>query len=68
MTYKPETLAVQAGTEADPTTKARVTPIYQTNSYVFDDVDHAASLFNLDAFGNIYTRLMNPTNGALDPK
>jgi O-acetylhomoserine (thiol)-lyase len=68
MTQKLETLAVQAGTEADPTTKARVTPIYQTNSYVFDDVDHAASLFNLDAFGNIYTRLMNPTNGALEAK
>lgn len=68
MTQKIETLAVQAGTEADPTTKARITPIYQTNSYVFDDVDHAASLFNLDAFGNIYTRLMNPTNGALEGK
>jgi O-acetylhomoserine (thiol)-lyase len=68
MTQKFETLAVQAGTEADPTTKARVTPIYQTNSYVFDDVDHAASLFNLEAFGNIYTRLMNPTNGALETK
>ncbi|MBS0283583.1 MAG: O-acetylhomoserine aminocarboxypropyltransferase, partial [Proteobacteria bacterium] len=44
----------------------RITPIYQTASYVFDDVDHAASLFNLDAFGNIYTRIMNPTNGAVE--
>lgn len=68
MTMKPETLAIHAGCEADPTTKARITPIYQTNSYVFDDVEHAASLFNLDAFGNIYTRLMNPTNGALEAK
>lgn len=68
MTYRPETLAVHAGCEPDPATKARITPIYQTNSYVFDDVDHAASLFNLDAVGNIYTRLMNPTNGALEAK
>ncbi|WEK43794.1 MAG: O-acetylhomoserine aminocarboxypropyltransferase [Candidatus Sphingomonas colombiensis] len=63
-----ETLAVHAGTAPDPTTKARITPIYQTASYVFDDVDHAAALFNLDAPGNIYTRLMNPTNGALEGK
>ncbi len=63
-----ETLAVHAGTEPDPTTNARITPIYQTASYVFDDVDHAADLFNLDAFGNIYTRIMNPTNGALEGK
>jgi len=63
-----ETMAVHAGTEPDPTTNARITPIYQTASYVFDDVDHAADLFNLDAFGNIYTRIMNPTNGALEGK
>jgi O-acetylhomoserine (thiol)-lyase len=68
MTQKLETLAIHAGTAPDPTTKARVTPIYQTASYVFDDVDHAASLFNLEAFGNIYTRLMNPTTGALEGK
>ncbi len=68
MTQQLETLAVHAGTEPDPTTKARITPIYQTASYVFDDVDHAASLFNLEAFGNIYTRLMNPTTGALEGK
>ncbi|HWK35697.1 O-acetylhomoserine aminocarboxypropyltransferase, partial [Sphingomonas sp.] len=68
MTLKPESLTIHAGGEADPTTKARITPIYQTNSYVFDNVDHAAALFNLDAVGNIYTRLMNPTNGALETK
>lgn len=63
-----ETMAVHAGTEPDPTTNARITPIYQTASYVFDDADHAADLFNLDAFGNIYTRIMNPTNDALEKK
>jgi len=63
-----ETLAIHAGCEPDPTTKARITPIYQTTSYVFDDVDHAAALFNLEQFGNIYTRLTNPTNGALEGK
>ena len=65
---KPETLSVHAGTEPDPTTKARITPIYQTASYVFDDVEHASRLFNLQEFGNIYTRIMNPTNGALEGK
>jgi len=68
MTQRPETLTIHAGTEPDPTTNARITPIYQTASYVFDDVDHAADLFNLDAVGNIYTRIMNPTNGALEGK
>jgi O-acetylhomoserine (thiol)-lyase len=68
MTQKLETLAVHAGTAPDPTTKARITPIYQTASYVFDDVDHAARLFNLQEFGNIYSRIMNPTNGALEGK
>ncbi len=66
--HKPETLSVHAGTAPDPTTKARITPIYQTASYVFDDVDHASRLFNLQEFGNIYTRIMNPTNGALEGK
>lgn len=65
---KPETLTVHAGTQPDPTTKARITPIYQTSSYVFDSVDHAARLFNLEEVGNIYTRIMNPTNGALEGK
>jgi O-acetylhomoserine (thiol)-lyase len=68
MTHKLETQTVHAGTAPDPTTKARITPIYQTTAYVFDDVDHAAGLFNLEIGGNIYTRLMNPTNGALEGK
>ena len=50
------TLAVHAGAQPDPTTGARATPIYQTTSFVFNDADHAASLFGLQAFGNIYTR------------
>jgi O-acetylhomoserine (thiol)-lyase len=54
-----ETLAVHAGATPDPTTGARNTPIFQTTSYVFDDVDHAASLFNLQTFGYIYTRIGN---------
>ncbi|MBM3609246.1 MAG: O-acetylhomoserine aminocarboxypropyltransferase [Alphaproteobacteria bacterium] len=62
------TLAVHAGARPDPTTKARITPIYQTTSYVFDDVDHAASLFDLRAFGNIYTRIMNPTSSVLEER
>ncbi len=61
-------MAVHAGTAPDTATNARITPIYQTASYVFDDVDHAARLFNLEEFGNIYTRLGNPTNGALEAK
>lgn len=65
---KAETLAIHAGTEVDPATKARITPIYQTASYVFDDVDHASRLFNLQEFGNIYSRITNPTNGALEGK
>lgn len=68
MTQKPETLAIHAGCEPDPTTKARITPIYQTASYVFDSADHAANLFALKEFGNIYTRIMNPTNAALEAK
>ncbi len=62
------TLAVHAGAAPDPSTGARVTPIYQTASYVFNDVDHAASLFNLEAFGNIYTRIMNPTQAVLEAR
>ena len=61
-----ETLAVHAGAAPDPTTGARVTPIYQTTSFVFQDVDHAARLFNLQEFGNIYSRLTNPTLGVLE--
>jgi O-acetylhomoserine (thiol)-lyase len=60
------TLAIHAGATPDPSTGARATPIYQTSSFVFNDVDHAASLFGLEAFGNIYTRIGNPTQGALE--
>ena len=63
-----ETLSVHAGAQPDPTTGARATPIYQTTAYVFDDVDHAASLFGLQAFGNIYTRIMNPTQAVLEER
>ena len=63
-----ETLAIHAGAQPDPATGARVTPIYQTTSYVFDNVDHAAALFNLEAFGNIYTRIMNPTQAVLEAR
>jgi len=66
--YGFETLAVHAGAAPDPTTGARAVPIYQTTSYVFDDVDHAASLFNLQQFGNIYSRLTNPTVSALEER
>ena len=62
------TLAIHAGAKPDPETKARATPIYQTTSFVFDDVDHAASLFGLQAFGNIYTRITNPTNAVLEER
>ncbi len=66
--YGFETLAVHAGAAPDPTTGARAVPIYQTTSYVFDDVDHAASLFNLQQFGNIYSRLTNPTVSVLEER
>lgn len=62
------TLAVHAGAQPDPTTGARITPIYQTASYVFNDADHAASLFGLQSFGNIYTRITNPTNAVLEER
>lgn len=62
------TLAIHAGAQPDPSTGARVTPIYQTTSFVFDDVDHAASLFGLQAFGNIYTRITNPTTAVLEER
>ena len=63
-----DTLALHAGTAPDPSTGARITPIYQTTAYVFNDVQHASDLFALRAFGNIYTRIMNPTQGALEGK
>jgi len=62
------TLAIHAGAQPDPTTGARTTPIYQTTSFVFNDTDHAASLFGLQAFGNIYTRIMNPTQAVLEER
>jgi O-acetylhomoserine (thiol)-lyase len=70
MTNAPKfsTLAIHAGARPDPATGARVTPIYQTTAYVFNDAEHAASLFALEAFGNIYTRIMNPTQGVLEER
>ena len=62
------TLAIHAGAQPDASTGARATPIYQTTSFVFDDADHAAALFNLEAFGNIYTRIMNPTQAVLEER
>ena len=66
--YKLGTLALHAGQEPDPTTTARAVPIYATTSYVFRDTDHAANLFALKEFGNIYSRLMNPTNDVLEKR
>jgi len=66
--YGIETLAIHAGAVPDPTTGARNTPIYQTTSYVFDSADHAASLFNLQTFGFIYSRLTNPTVSVLEER
>src|SRR5436189_104867 len=68
LTYGFETRAVHAGAAPDPVTGARSTPIYQTTSYVFDDVDHAAGLFNLHNFGYIYSRLNNPTVAVLEER
>lgn len=65
---KIETLALHGGQEPDPTTGSRAVPIYQTTSYQFRDTDHAAALFGLTEFGNIYTRLMNPTNDVLEKR
>ena len=62
------TLAIHAGAKPDPTTGARITPIYQSTAFVFDDVDHAAALFGLQAFGNIYTRITNPTTAVLEER
>jgi O-acetylhomoserine (thiol)-lyase len=63
-----ETRQIHAGTAPDPTTKARAIPIYQTTSYVFRDTDHAAALFGLAELGNIYTRIMNPTQNAFEER
>ncbi|WP_307548724.1 homocysteine synthase [Paenibacillus sp. V4I5] len=66
--YLPETLAIHAGQQVDPTTNSRAVPIYQTTSYVFNDTDHAANLFALKEFGNIYTRIMNPTTDVFEKR
>lgn len=66
--YQFETLTLHAGQTVDPTTKSRAVPIYQTTSYVFNDASHAARLFALQEFGNIYTRLMNPTTDVLEQR
>jgi len=63
-----DTLALHAGQEPDPATNARAVPIYQTTSYVFESVEHAANLFGLKQFGNIYTRIMNPTTDVLEKR
>jgi O-acetylhomoserine (thiol)-lyase len=65
---RPETIALHGGYTPDPTTGSRAVPIYQTTSYVFKDADHAASLFGLKEFGNIYTRLMNPTTDVFEKR
>ena len=65
---RPGTIAVHGGQSGDPTTKARAVPIYQTTSYLFDSTEHAAKLFALQETGNIYTRIMNPTNDVLEQR
>ncbi len=67
-TYGIETLCLHAGQIPDPVTGARAVPIYQTTSYVFDSADHAASLFNLETFGNVYSRISNPTVAVLEER
>ncbi|ANQ52664.1 O-acetylhomoserine aminocarboxypropyltransferase/cysteine synthase [Flammeovirga sp. MY04] len=66
--YKFETLQLHAGQEVDPTTNSRAVPLYQTTSYVFNNAEHAANLFGLKEFGNIYTRLMNPTTDVFEKR
>src|ERR1051325_2476121 len=66
--YGFDTLAVHAGAQPDPATGARATPIYQTSAYVFEDAEQAAALFNLQVFGNIYSRIMNPTVAVLEER
>jgi O-acetylhomoserine (thiol)-lyase len=67
-TYQFDTAAIHGGHAGDPHTKSRAVPIYQTTSYTFDDAEHAARLFGLQEFGNIYTRIMNPTNDVLEQR
>jgi O-acetylhomoserine (thiol)-lyase len=68
MTYHPDTIALHAGQSVDPATNARAVPIYATTSYVFNSTDHAANLFGLKEFGNIYTRIMNPTTDVFEKR
>lgn len=68
MSLRFETLQQHAGQQVDPTTKSRAVPIYQTTSYVFDNAEHAANLFGLKQFGNIYTRIMNPTSDVFEQR
>jgi O-acetylhomoserine (thiol)-lyase len=68
MPYQPDTLAIHAGQLPDPATNARAVPIYATTSYVFNDTQHAADLFGLRVFGNIYTRIMNPTSDVFEKR
>ena len=68
MSYHPDTVAVHAGQVPDPATNARAVPIYATTSYVFNDADHASRLFGLQEFGNIYTRIMNPTSDVFEKR
>jgi len=67
-TFDLETLSLHAGQRPDPTTGARATPIYQTASYVFKDTDHAASIFNIERTGHVYSRISNPTNAVLEER
>lgn len=66
--WRPETVSVHAGQEVDPSTKSRAVPIYQTSSYAFDSPEHAANLFSLAETGNIYTRIMNPTQDVFEER
>ena len=66
--YRSGTICVHGGQDVDPATRARAVPIYQTTSYLFDSVDHAASLFDLKTPGFIYTRIMNPTQGVFEQR
>ena len=68
MTFKQETIAVHGGYQPDPTTKSVAVPIYQTTSYAFDNTQHGADLFDLKVEGNIYTRIMNPTQNILEQR
>src|SRR5215471_1920569 len=66
--YRFETLQLHAGQEIDPTTRSRAVPIYQTTSYGFENTEHASNLFGLKQFGNIYTRIMNPTTDVFEKR